>query len=153
MEPRRKAIGGYGDRYEVTSDGRVLGNGCELSPIRGHYVNLSWKGDCQRVDVAYLVARAFLPNPEGRPYVKRLNGDVNDCRAANLMWVEQKPVGRGRAGVPSPRVVQYALDGGLVKVHENLTQAAKESGVARSLIKKCCDGYGRKSGGFMWRYE
>lgn len=37
--------------------------------------------------VAYLVANAFIANPEGKKEVRHLNGDKLDNRAVNLEWV------------------------------------------------------------------
>ena len=101
---RRKSLGG---RYEVGDDGRVYSGGLPLSPVRGEWVSIGG----ERRKVCYLVARAFVPNPEGRPYVVHRNGDARDHRAVNLAWSERKE--EVRKG-PKPRmvpVVQYSLDG------------------------------------------
>lgn len=83
---RQKAIPGH-KGYAVREDGLVLGkSGLPLQPMNGRYVNLG--GDV--VSVAYLVARAFVSNLEGRPYVRHRNGDVKDNRAENLEWSDEK---------------------------------------------------------------
>ena len=74
---RRKRIEG---RYEVSDDGVVWSGGLPLRPVRGVWVSIG--GRRRRVD--WLVARAFVPNPEGRPCLAHLNGDVRDSRAENL---------------------------------------------------------------------
>ena len=94
---RRKRIEG---RYEVTDDGVVWSGGLPLRPVRGVWVSIG--GRRRRVD--WLVARAFVPNPEGRPCLAHLNGDVRDSRAENLEWREepQSWARSGRRASPRP---------------------------------------------------
>jgi hypothetical protein len=84
------------------------------------YVNLSW-GDGRRrtIQVARLVAAAFLPPPKGATQrVKRANGDPADCRASNLAWVNY-------AGGHRPRRTWRKYPPQLV--HEILSQWGKVS--------------------------
>lgn len=59
------------------------------------------------------VARAFVPNPRGLPYVDHLNYDTLDNRAANLCWTDvrvdltKKKAMRGRVKLP-PRARKQA---------------------------------------------
>ena len=73
-------------RYEVGDDGVVYSGGMPLKAIGGVGVNLGGK----RVKVAYLVARAFVPNGECREHVRHRNGDVTDNRACNLEWCDER---------------------------------------------------------------
>lgn len=41
-------------------------------------------------DVAYLMAEAFIPNPDNLPHVRHKNGDKQDNRAENLEWCNEK---------------------------------------------------------------
>jgi len=151
---RRKPVPGYGGRYEVGDLGRVYSGGFEMSLIRGRFVNLCWKGRMDRVDVAYLVARAFLANAEGRPYVVHKDGNKENNRVENLRWSEKRKWGRaGRPVESGRRVAQYTLDGICVGRFASLHEASERTGVSRALIKRCADGLGKKSKGFIWRYE
>lgn len=142
---KRKSLGG---RYEVGDDGRVYSGGLPLSPVRGEWVSLGG----ERRKVAYLVARAFVPNPEGREYVVHLNGDVHDHRACNLAWSEREEhVRRG----PKPRmvpVVQYSLDGERLRVWNSASEAAEACGLKAGLIRAALRRGGGRTGGFFWMY-
>lgn len=141
----RKSLGG---RYSVGDDGRVYSDGLPLTPVRGDWVSLGG----ERRKVAYLVARAFVPNPEGREFVVHLNGDVRDHRACNLEWSDRKEeVRRG----PKPRmvpVVQYSLEGERIEVFRDVSEAARKSGVRSDLIRAALRRGGGRTGGFFWMY-
>ena len=53
-------------------------------------VNLKKDGKHKLGKVHRLVAEAFIPNPEDKPYIDHING-IRDCNFAwNLRWVTQK---------------------------------------------------------------
>lgn len=142
---RTKQIEG---RYSVGDDGRVYSGGLPLKPVRGEWVSVY--GD--RRKVAYLVARAFVPNPECREYVRHRNGDRLDHRAENLEWCDRKE--EGKRG-PKPRmvpVVQYSLDGERLAVYRDACEAASHSGARVDLIRSAVRRGGGKTGGFFWAY-
>lgn len=151
---RRKAVAGYGGRYEVSDLGRVYSGGFELSVVGGRYVNLSWNGEVDRVSVAYLVARAFLRNAEMRPYVRHLNGDVSDNRVENLEWCEWKERCGKRAGrgEVSKAVMAYSLEGEFVGKWDSVKKASEALGVARSLIRNCAMGRAKRAKEWIFRY-
>jgi len=47
-------------------------------------------GQEKEVDVARMVAEAFVPNPDNKPYVSHKNGNRLDNRAENLEWVDAR---------------------------------------------------------------
>lgn len=151
MEEEFRKVEGFGGQYAVSSDGRVVRRGTALERIRGRYVNLSWHGVVRRMDVSYLVARAWVANPTGKPWVRHKDGDRDNCNAENLEWSEtpERKYKKGRAKL---RVGQYDENGILLRVYGSLYEAECGSSVARSLIKRCCDGAQGKSHGFIWRY-
>ena len=148
----RKVIPGYGGVYEVGDLGRVYRGGFELNLIDGRYVNLSWKGDVRRLDVAYLVARAFLSNLEGRPYVVHKDGDVRNNRVDNLEWSEVRRRADWKRRNVGKAVVQYDLEGVLVGRYESLKDAEEKTGVARYLIRNCAEGKAKRAHNWIFRY-
>lgn len=150
---RRKEIPGYGGRYVVSDLGKVYSNGCELSLIRGRYVNLSRSGEITRADVGYLVARAFLSNLRGCEWIRHKDGNWNNNRVENLEWTHRRP-GRndGRALVNARPIVQYDLEGNCVGRYESVRKASEKTGVARSLIRNCAEGKARRAKKWVFRY-
>lgn len=150
---KRKRIQGYGTRYLVDDLGRVFSGGREMALIRGRYVNLCKDGAVARTDVAYLVARAFLPNEEGRLYVVHRDGNRENNRVENLEWVERRPKhGGGRPVVDTAEVLQYTREGVCIAKYANAGEAARVTGLARNLIVRCLRGEARSTGGYMFRY-
>jgi len=152
---RRKAVPGYGGRYEVSNLGRVYSGGLELTAVLGRYVYLHDRGQADRASVCYLVARAFVPNPEGRPFVRHRNGLAGDNRAENLEWCEK----RERCGRPAGRkenrrkVVAYDRETGeFVGKWDSVKNASEALGVARCLIRNCAEGRARRAKGYVFRY-
>ena len=149
---RLKEIPGYGGKYQVGDLGRVYSRGCELSLVRGRYVNLSGgPGGVQRCDVAYLVARAFLPNAECRPWVVHLDGDKRNNRVENLAWSEEKD-GRMARVAGRRSVVQYDLEGNCVGVYGSVKEAEERSGVSAYLIRRSANGTAGRAGKWKFRY-
>lgn len=152
---KRKAVEGYGGRYEVSDLGRVYSGEFELSVVAGRYVYLSAGGKAERIAVSYLVARAFLGNPEMRPYVRHKDGDVRNNRVENLEWVEWKErcgAGRGRKEVKQAVMVYDAETGEFVGKWESVKKASEDLGVARNLIARCARGEARRAKGYVFRY-
>jgi hypothetical protein len=78
---------------KVSSMGRISYNGKirEVKPPMG-YANISFNinGKIVPALVHRLVATAFIPNPENKPFVNHINGVKNDNRVENLEWVTPK---------------------------------------------------------------
>ena len=149
---RVKAVPGYGGRYRVGDLGRVYSGGSELSLIRGRYVNLSYGGAVRRVDVAYLVARAFLPNLEGRLYVWHKDGDVRNNRVENLEWREERQEIRGRWPDRRRAVMQFDANGVCVGYYRSITEAVEATGVSRSQMMRSLRGEARGAHGWVFRF-
>ena len=140
---RRKKLD---EKYEVSDRGIVYSGGLPLEPIGGVGVNLLG----ERKKIAYLVARAFVPNEEGRAYVRHKNGDVEDNRAENLEWSDEKE--EKRRG-PKPEVrcfARYSLGGERLGLYNTVSEAVKETGLKGPQIRAALNGRARTAGGFLW---
>lgn len=144
-ESERKAIAG---RYSVDRDGVVWSDGLPLKAVGGTWVSIAG----ERRLVSYLVARAFVPNAEGREFVRHKNGDPTDNRAENLEWCERKEPGRKRGPKPGlRRLGQYDMDGNLVAWYVSVAEAAKCSGLKAVDVRAAAQRKG-KTGGWMWMW-
>ena len=149
---RTRKIKGFGGKYSVSDSGKVYSGGNELTLIGGRYVNLCHGGDVQRVDVAYLVARAFVSNVAGQEYVWHLDGDVRNNRAENLAWREVRQVlGGGGRRAFSGGILQYDLEGNFVGMFQTVREASEATGVARALIDRCLRGEARRAKKWVFR--
>jgi HNH endonuclease len=111
----------------------------------GYYsVRLSNEGKSRTFFLHRLMAVAFIPNPENKPYVNHINGNKLDCSISNLQWCTheeniQHAYAIGLCNVPAchcKRVVD--LDTG--EIFRSVMQAAKAKGLAYSSCKNSLRG-------------
>lgn len=105
-----KYIGGYEGIYAISKYGEVLraphyrsvyikGEKRSyfypekiMSPTtnsRYSSINLNLDNELQNFLIHRLVAQAFIPNPENKPYVNHIDGDTHNNHVSNLEWVTQ----------------------------------------------------------------
>lgn len=136
------------ERYEIGDDGLIYSDGLPLEPIHGVYVKLH--GELKKV--SYLVARAWVPNVDDRPFVRHLNGDATDNRAVNLQWCETEET-RKRGPKPQTRYCSaWNLDGDRVGIYPNPVEAAIALGVNEKSVRRALAGKQRTAGGYIWRW-
>ena len=137
------------DRYSVGNDGVIYSDGCALVPINGVGVNIHGR----RMKISYLVARAWVPNQEGRPYVRHRNGDLKDNRPANLEWCEEEEPKGKRGKRPVTRWCScYDREGNKLGMYRCPSEGAVEMGVDVRFVRKCLNGYQKSAGGYYWRW-
>jgi len=163
-----RPIEGFDD-YVIARDGKItrLSNGISLSQsveFKSYpRVNLQQKdGKWLKRFVHRLVAKAWIPNPHGHPFVNHLDRNKSNCHMSNLEWCSAsenvKHWQQNFVWKQSRPVFQLDLAGN-IKCRYPSAQAAAVSATStntKSLqrhISACCAGKRKTAGGHKWKYE
>lgn len=162
-----KPIEGF-DNYMVSNCGNVLNTrkNTFLTPYKeknGYLrVNLSKNGKCKKFLVHRLVAEAFIPNTDNKPFIDHINTDRTDNRVNNLRWVTQKEnqnnnltkeklstATKNERNPSAKSVLQFSLDGKFINKYDFI----KQSGIYKPThISSCCRGKRKTAYGYIWKY-
>lgn len=122
-------------------------------------VMLSKNGVSKRVKVHRLVAEAFIPNPENKPFVNHKDFNVSNNTIANLEWCTQSENmmhssknGRlnriGNVNYPHKKVL--CIETGTV--FNGLHECERSMGISWQNISKVCRGIRKTAGGHSFKY-
>lgn len=161
-----KDIQGKEGRYRIGTKGTIFSvhsNRALKQKAHTHGYLLGSVGERGKwLYVHRLVAKAFLPNPQGLREVNHINGIKTDNRVENLEWVSHRDnvrhsyktglSKRGAKHVQSKGVAQYAIDGTFIKNHGSTNEAAKAVGGLPGNIGHCCRERQPTAYGYKWRH-
>ncbi len=161
--------------YEVSDEGLVR-KGSNLITIHkrkdrkdGSFIKIFIDGKQCKRSVAKLVAEAFIPNPDGKSYVRHLSGPDNN--AENLRWCTRKElmgimVEAGRKdwtddiyahqfesmknNMLKP-VIRIDPESGQELPYVSIHSTA-EDGFTPGHVSRCCHGRTKTHGGYFWRF-
>lgn len=118
------------------------------------YINKKGK----RVKIHRLVANAFIPNPDNKPYVNHIDGIRSNNRVENLEWVTasentQHAVDTGLfLPTREKSVTQFSLDGEKIATYKSASEASRETNSLQEKITMCCQRQRQTHNGYQWRY-
>lgn len=152
--------------YEINRSGVVRNRKTRKiknpTPMKGMYPKVSLqKGHKQYArNVHVLLARAFIPNPMGKPEVNHIDGNKSNNNLDNLEWVtrSENMVHARRTGLHKSDgdkpVSQYTRDGEYVASYKSISEASRKTGVDISGISRVARGkrYCHTAGGYVWKW-
>ena len=136
----------------------------------GYYsINLSKNGKIKYVRVHRLVAEAFIPNPNNLPCINHKDGNKLNNEISNLEWCsysynnseayriglkQNKYKGKyGKDAQFSKPLLQFSMNGELIREWENANQVKRELGFCAENIRSVCNGRRKQANGYKWKYK
>ena len=127
-------------------------------------VHLWYKGKSKHLYIHRLVAETFIPNPNNLPCINHKDEDKTKNCVDNLEWCSyeynanygtrtQRIADRQKNNKRSKRVLQYDLDGNLIREWPSLKEIWREMNYTRSIICKCCQHKPRNKTAYGYRWE
>lgn len=143
------------DGYQISTLGRLRDpKGIVRSPHGPGYSQHALNGKVLRAH--RLVALTFLPRVEGREFVNHIDGNKNNPVIDNLEWVTRSENAKHafETGLHAPpttkHVLQYDLEGKLIREFESIKAAGENVGVGR-LTAALWRGSSGVCGGYIWK--
>lgn len=155
----------YKKKYRVSNDGRVKNILTEkmlsTQSLRSGYksVHFILHGERAVYKLHRLVALVFVKNddPENKKVVNHKDGNKMNNHYHNLEWMtiqenNQHSQDNGLTPKTCRAVYQCDLDGNIIKEHETIRGAGKDTGVDSGGIARACKGIRNSAGGFIWKF-
>ncbi|MEI5946507.1 hypothetical protein ETJ91_00555 [Bacillus albus] len=171
---RWKDVVDYEGGYKVSTCGKVFSvrrNRCLKSYINKHgYEVCALSRNCKvkHIAVHRLVAKAFIPNPAGKPQVNHKDGNKTNNDISNLEWVTASEnikhahvTGLSRFTADrlerqgewfKKKVAQIADDGSVILVFESEIEACKHFGFHKGTIGRYINGLRSNKSGLNFKY-
>lgn len=167
-----KDILGYEGLYQISDKGRVkslwFGKELILKPLKdgwGYlFIYLCKNRERKMCKIHRLVSKAFIPNPQNLPQVNHKDEDKTNNSVQNLEWCSvkynnnfgtrtQRQAEKMINGKLSKPVLQYTLDGELIREWKSTMDVQRNLGYFQTSISACCLGKYKSAYKFVWKYK
>jgi DNA-binding Xre family transcriptional regulator len=125
--------------FIVFDDGRVYKPAIKPSKKHRDYLTVSHNGD--KFLVHRLIAEAYIPNPDNKPYVNHIDGNSNNNAASNLEWVtasENVAHAWSTGLIPRRHLTERHLKSGYyrrtIKSSNNIKKVRREKGITQAAL-------------------
>lgn len=166
----------FAPKYVVTVDGDIISLNYKYSGFPrklkynryGPYLMVNIKGKLKTIH--RIVAEAFVPNPDNKPFVNHKDGNKQNNKASNLEWVtrsenqlhayrvlgvknKKSNLGNfyGKAFRARP-IIQFNKEGVELMRFDCVRRVQHELGISETGISNCLNGRAKTAGGFIWKY-
>lgn len=189
---------GYEDYYIVSSNGivksveRLVPQGNSFRRVKekvkainknpyGYPCVTLCKGRKSRtIPLHIILAKAFIPNPENKPYIDHIDTNKDNFSLDNLRWVTAKEnannpltllhcrentyteevikkrleTSRIKGTKTAPKdIYQYDLQGNFVAHYKSSSDAERATQINATAIRSACKKQRYSAGGFLWSYQ
>lgn len=198
MEEVWKPVRGYEGYYEISNFGkvrsldRVVKQGSCMRKVKakiikiyiGPYgypcVSLCRDRKTRCIPIHRLLAKAFIPNPENKPFIDHIDTDKTNYRLNNLRWCTQKEnmnnpltlafckkrvytkeiiekikktkIARKTKTAPK-KVYQFDKNGNFIDEFNSIIEAGIKNNISKTLISRCCHKQSMTAGGYLWSFD
>lgn len=147
-----KDIKGYEGRYQVSTLGRIKSLvsyfGTREKIMKGQTVWTGYLRVCLVKDgkskmhtIHRIVAETFIPNPQNKPIVNHIDGDITNNCVDNLEWVTFKENSNKSKNVKtSQRWNSIKVIDSLGNIFDSYREAGRYHGVTANTVKRDCLG-------------
>ncbi len=159
-----RQIPNFSDNYIVTPNGQIWSKfkmgflNLETNKDGYKRVGLKHKKRKEKFSVHRLVAKLFIPNNDTKKIqVNHRDGDKSNNNVSNLEWTTPSENSLHKINLHSklcrPVLQLDPETSEVIKRHNSINDAAKETGMHFTSIGNCVRGLRKTSAGFKWCYE
>lgn len=165
------------NKYQISNYGRIKSKKnnriMSIKNLNGWYLTANFYVEGKRITLRphRLVAKYFIPNPNGLPEVDHIDFVKHNCRVDNLRWVSKKEnmrhniengrffyvskYNKNRINKKFGRIIQFDLQMNELARYNNTSEASRKTGVCSRNIVHCINhSEGRtQAGGYKWLCE
>ncbi len=157
-----KDVVGYEKNYQVSNTGLVISKltGKIRKPVlgkRGYFeLTLMLNGKMKLVKLHRMIAEAFIPNTDLKPFINHKDSNKQNNKIDNLEWCTngeniQHAYDNGKMSRKTA-VKQLSLSGELIKIWDTVTHTRRYYNMNASNIVQVCKGKRQTAYGFKWEY-